>query len=194
MVGPMKLMMAAEFESTGEAEISLFQRLSVAKGMNPLRLAPGPVLMALQALWLLPPEPEPLPEPDPLPLPEPPPLPEPEPAPLDEDDNVDPEVPPPQFTHESANASTATAAGSFFHENFIILFSQEIGVRMARSQAMPNGIQDMYHQHLAEGLTPSCGLRNRCPSPQSLTCRNMRFHVVENIFDGGKKLLDLQRL
>jgi hypothetical protein len=30
--------------------MSLFQRLSVANGTNPLRLAPCPVLMALQAL------------------------------------------------------------------------------------------------------------------------------------------------
>ena len=46
----MKLMMAPEFASTGEAEMSLFQRLSVAKGTNPSRLAPIPVLMVLQAL------------------------------------------------------------------------------------------------------------------------------------------------
>ena len=50
MVGPMKLMMALEFASAGEAEMSLFQGLSVAKGTNPLRLAPSPVLMVLQAL------------------------------------------------------------------------------------------------------------------------------------------------
>ena len=37
---PMKLMMALEFVSTGEAEMSWFQRVSLAKGMNPLRLAP----------------------------------------------------------------------------------------------------------------------------------------------------------
>ena len=78
MVGPMKLMMALEFASTGEPEISLFQRLSVAKGTKPLRLAPCPVPMALHALWLLPPEPEPVPPPDPEPLPLPEPLPEPE--------------------------------------------------------------------------------------------------------------------
>jgi hypothetical protein len=46
----MKKMMAPEFGSTGEAEISLTQRLSLAKGTNPLRLAPCPVLMTLQAL------------------------------------------------------------------------------------------------------------------------------------------------
>ncbi len=46
----MKLMMAPEFGSTGEAEISLFQRLSLPKGRKPLRLAPCPVLIALQAL------------------------------------------------------------------------------------------------------------------------------------------------
>ena len=43
-------MMALEFASTGEPEISLFQGLSLAKGMNPFRLAPCPMLMALQAL------------------------------------------------------------------------------------------------------------------------------------------------
>ena len=148
MVGPMKLMMALEFASTGEPEISLFQRLSVAKGTKPLRLAPCPVPMALHALWLLPPEPEPVPPPDPEPLPLPEPLPEPEPVPPDEDDNVDPDVPPPQFVHEIANATTARAAGSFFHENFIILFSQELAAKIERGQAMAGGIRDMYHQHL----------------------------------------------
>ena len=113
MVGPMKVMMASEFASTGELEISAFQRLSLAKGRNPLRLAPCPVLMALQALWLLLPEPEP----PPLPLPDPlPPLPE-----LPPDDSVAaPEpVPPPQFTHEKANASAPEAASSLIQENFM---------------------------------------------------------------------------
>ena len=50
---PMKLMMASEFGSTGEAEISLFQRLSLLKGRKPLRLAPCPALIALQALWIV---------------------------------------------------------------------------------------------------------------------------------------------
>src|SRR6266446_10578363 len=106
MLGPMKLMMAPEFASTGEAEISLFQRLSLAKGTNPLRLAPWPVPGALQALWLL--------LPDPVPPPEP--LPPPEPVPPDEDENVEPVAPPPQFVHETANASTLSAAGKFFQE------------------------------------------------------------------------------
>src|SRR4051812_28768911 len=81
MAGPMKLMIALEFESTGEPEISWFHRLSPPKGRNPLRLAPCPVLIALHALWVAPepdpPEPEPLP-PDPLPEPFPP-LPKPPP-------------------------------------------------------------------------------------------------------------------
>jgi hypothetical protein len=150
MAGPMKLIMALELGSTGEVEISLFQRLSLAKGTKPLRLAPCPVLMALQAPWLPPPDPEPEPPPDPEPLPPPEPLPEPEPDPPD-DDNVDPEVPPPQFVHKSANASTAKATGSSFHENFIILFSQESAARTERGQAMPGGIQDMYYEHLEGG-------------------------------------------
>ena len=37
---PMKFMMADELGSTGEAEISWFHKLSLAKGRNPLRLAP----------------------------------------------------------------------------------------------------------------------------------------------------------
>src|SRR5690348_10369348 len=137
MVGPMKLTMAPELGSTGEPEMSCFQRLSLAKGTNPLRLAPCPVLMAPQALcWLLPepepePLPEPLPEPDPLPLPDP--LPEPDPP----DENVEPAAPPPQFAHETAKASTTSAASAFFHENFMILFSQGIAPKMARSQATP---------------------------------------------------------
>ena len=48
IVEPMVLMIVPEFESTGEAEMSLFQRLSEAKGTNPLRFAPEPRLMALQ--------------------------------------------------------------------------------------------------------------------------------------------------
>ena len=48
MVEPMVLMMLPELESTDEAEMSLFQRLSEAKGTNPLRLAPAPKLIALQ--------------------------------------------------------------------------------------------------------------------------------------------------
>ncbi len=150
MVGPMKLMIALELASTGEPEISLFQRVSLAKGTNPFRLAPCPALMALQALWLLPPEPDPPPEP--LPPPDPLPLPEPELDPLDEDEDVEPVVPPPQFAQENANASTAIAAGRFFHETFMSLFSQETAAKAARSQAMPHGIQDMYCQHLAHSF------------------------------------------
>src|SRR5690349_10471796 len=117
MLGPMKLIMALEFESTGAAETSLFQRLSAGNGTKPLRLAPWPVLIAPHALWLL--RPAPLPPPELLPLPEPFPLDE------DEDENVEPAAPPPQFTHESANASPAAAKIKFFQENFMPLFSQE---------------------------------------------------------------------
>lgn len=48
MPEPMKLTMAVELASTGEAEMSLFQRLSVGKGRKPLRLAPWPADMPLQ--------------------------------------------------------------------------------------------------------------------------------------------------
>ena len=139
----MKLMMAPEFESTGEPEISLFQRLSLAKGRNPLRLAPCPVLIALQALWL-PPEPEP---PDPLPPPEPlppeplPPLPEPLPPPAA---SVEPVVPPPQFAHASANASAPVAASSLLQENFMPLLSQETAAKPCDVRSCPVANRDMY--------------------------------------------------
>lgn len=45
---PMKLRMLAELESTGEEEMSLFQRLSEGNGRKPLRLAPCPVDMLEQ--------------------------------------------------------------------------------------------------------------------------------------------------
>lgn len=45
---PMKLMIAAEFGSTGAEEMSLFQRLSGGNGTNPFRLALGPRLISLQ--------------------------------------------------------------------------------------------------------------------------------------------------
>ena len=144
MLGPMKLMIASEFASTGELEISVFQRLSLANGRNPLRLAPCPVLMAPQALWLLLPEPEPPPDPPPLPDPLPP-LPE-----LPPDDSVDaPElVPPPQFTHEKANASTLEAASSLIQENCMTLLSQETAAKPREVRPIPRRKGDMYHQHL----------------------------------------------
>src|SRR6266852_4420825 len=132
MLGPMKLMMASEFASTGAPEISVFQRLSLAKGRNPLRLAPCPVLMALHALWLLPPEPEPEPLPLPDPLPDPlPPLPEPPPP----DDSVEaPEdKPPPQSAQERASTSAAVTASNLFEEDFMSLFSPE-------TAAKPHGV------------------------------------------------------
>src|SRR3954447_18563646 len=95
-VGPIKLMMALEFASTGDAEISWFHRLSLPNGRNPLRLAPRPALMALQALWVAP-EPEP-PEPElPEPLPLPPLAPEPLPLPAPPVLRFEPLEPPPQF-------------------------------------------------------------------------------------------------
>lgn len=135
MLGPMKLMMASELASTGELEISRFQRLSLAKGRKPLRVAPCPVLMALQALWLLPPDPLPPPEPDPLPepLPLPDPLP-PLPEPVPPDEKVELGAPPPQWAHENANASTARAAGKFIHENFItLIFTGNYGEKGTQS-------------------------------------------------------------
>ena len=44
----MKLMIAAEFGSTGAAEMFLFQALSAGNGTKPLRLAPWPRLIPLQ--------------------------------------------------------------------------------------------------------------------------------------------------
>lgn len=43
-------MMAAEFGSTGAAEILVFHALSAGKGMKPFRLAPCPRLIPLHAL------------------------------------------------------------------------------------------------------------------------------------------------
>ena len=53
MVGPMKLMMLAELESTGAEEISLFQRLSEGNGRKPLRLAlwPTDICEQLELCW-----------------------------------------------------------------------------------------------------------------------------------------------
>src|SRR5580700_10980715 len=48
MPEPMKLMIAAEFASTGAEEMSLFQRLSAGTGTNPFRLALCPRLIPLQ--------------------------------------------------------------------------------------------------------------------------------------------------
>src|ERR1700674_2613436 len=48
MPEPMKLMIAAEFASTGAEEMSLFQRLSAGNGTNPFRLALCPRLIPLQ--------------------------------------------------------------------------------------------------------------------------------------------------
>lgn len=48
-LAPIKLMMAAEFGSTGADEISSFHKLSARKGTNPLRLASCPALIALHA-------------------------------------------------------------------------------------------------------------------------------------------------
>lgn len=130
----------------------MFQRLSVANGTNPLRLAPCPVLMALQALWLVfpgpdpvpdpepDPDPEPLPLPDPLPVPEPVPLPEPAP-PAEKDD---PAAPPPQFVHKSASNRTARARDRCVHENFMLSFSQETAAKLAHSQARAHRNRDMY--------------------------------------------------
>jgi hypothetical protein len=142
-MGPMKVIIALEFESTGEAEISLFQRLSAGNGTKPLRLAPWPVLIAPQALWVL--LPDPLPPPELLPPPDPLlPLPEPLPLDEDEDENVELAAPLPQFTHESANASTAAAKIKFFQENFMPLFSLETGAKTVCSQACLGRNQDMY--------------------------------------------------
>src|SRR5215470_20026465 len=56
-----------EFGSTGAEEISVFQRLLLVNGTNPLRLAVGPVDIPLQAR-LPPPVPGPLPPFPPPPL------------------------------------------------------------------------------------------------------------------------------
>jgi hypothetical protein len=65
---------------------------------------------------------------------------------------VEPAAPPPQFTDENASAKMAKAPGKLFHENFLTLFSQEIAVKMARSQALARRNRDMYHQHLVESF------------------------------------------
>src|ERR1700733_6813171 len=49
MVGPMKLISAAEFGSTGADEMSLFQGLSAGNGMNPPKLPSCPGCIALHA-------------------------------------------------------------------------------------------------------------------------------------------------
>src|ERR671924_281043 len=46
-VGPMKLMIFAEFGSTEAVEMSVFHRLEAGNGTKPLRFAPGPRLMPL---------------------------------------------------------------------------------------------------------------------------------------------------
>jgi hypothetical protein len=145
----MKLMMASEFESTGEAEISSFQRLVLLNGRKPFRLAPWPVFMALQAVWLLPLEPDPPellppdpPLPDPLLPPELPPLLlEPLP-PLDEVIEVD--KLPPQLASVSTNASAPVAARPLLQEKFMPLLFQEMvgGLREVRSCPWEN--RDMY--------------------------------------------------
>lgn len=130
MLGPMKLIMAAELASTEALEISVFQRLSLANGRNPFRLAPCPALMALHALLLgLPPPPEGL-----LP-PELPPLP-------DEEDWLEFAAPPPQ--PERAIPNTHSSAPLSILENRIRRFSwKTAAVRHGmRPPCAPN--QDMY--------------------------------------------------
>ena len=48
MLVPMKLMIAAELGSTAAVEMSWFHRLPDGNGTTPFRLAPCPVLIALQ--------------------------------------------------------------------------------------------------------------------------------------------------
>src|SRR5271170_211732 len=59
----MKLIIAVEFGSTGALETSVFHRLSLGKGTNPLRLPPCPTVIALQADGAGPPPPPPPPPP-----------------------------------------------------------------------------------------------------------------------------------
>src|SRR5947207_8919028 len=59
-----------EFGSRGAEEISVFHRLPFVKGTKPLRLAPCPSAMPLQARLLPPVPPEPLPPEPPLFVPE----------------------------------------------------------------------------------------------------------------------------
>jgi outer membrane biosynthesis protein TonB len=114
------------------------------------------VLIALQTLCVAPepePEPEPEPLPDPLPLPEPLPLPD---AVPDPEDSVElpPDKPPPQFAHESANASTPVTASHLLEENFMSLFSQETAAKLHGVGPIPRGKGDMYHKHLADTSSP----------------------------------------
>src|ERR1700730_979987 len=140
MLGPMKLMMASEFASTEDPETSLFQRLSLTNGGKQLRLAPCPVLIALQALCLLLPEPAPLPDPLP-PLPGPPPP----------GDNVEAPAPPPQPPHKRASASKPDTASKFCPQNSIDSIFIGNGSETNASQVMSGKNRDMYYQHLAEG-------------------------------------------
>jgi hypothetical protein len=139
--------------------MSLFQRLSVAKGMNPFRLAPCPKLMAEQALLApLPPEPEPEPPlPDPLPEPLPPepvpdeppepvpaeplppdplpPEPEPDPLPPDAPDDS-PELaaaPAPHPSSVKASPKIMDTTISFFTEWPIVILPENLGSNHAES-------------------------------------------------------------
>jgi len=70
MLGPMKLIMASEFASTGAPEISVFHKLSVGNGRKPFKLAPWPALIAQEVFGV--PEPPLLPPPEVPPFPVPP--------------------------------------------------------------------------------------------------------------------------
>jgi hypothetical protein len=86
--------------------------------------------MTLQALWLLLPEPEPLPDPPP-------------------DERATPDAPPPQPAQPSTIASTLTTASGFVPRILMSVFSQEIAAKPHEVRPMHPGKRDMYHQHLA---------------------------------------------
>src|SRR5215813_1983451 len=88
-------MIVLEFASTGAAEMSVFQRLLLVNGTNPLRLAPWPVAITLQERF-----------PPPVPPLFPPPPPEP---PLPPEPPVPPEFPEDCEIPEQAVKQTASA-------------------------------------------------------------------------------------
>ena len=142
-VGPMKLMMALEFGSTGEPEISWFQRLSLPKGRKPLRLAAlscahrtaGALGVAARARN--------------------------RPTRYRRIHRCRPSCSrrcrsfrpmtglsrlrlPPQFAHASANASAPMAASNLVQEKFMPLLSQEIAGKPCDVRSCPAENRDMY--------------------------------------------------
>jgi len=107
--------MESEFESTGAAEISVFQRLVLVKGTNPPREAFWPGVICEQELEVLPVPPDPPEPPLPPEPPEPPDPPEPPEPPLPPDPPEPPELPdppePPELPEPPLTARASAVAG-----------------------------------------------------------------------------------